>query len=199
MLNLQDILTEAIKNSNSKLKLLLTSCGFDNKKFVKIFLDNIGKDPKNIKACFIPTAAIDQESKDILPACLKELEDDLQIPKENITTYNLDKRCDLTQFDTIYIAGGTPSYLIKQIHKANMHKEFLRAIKKGVFIIGVSAGSMIFSPIVKNHIPILDNKLDVHTVKRSTPNGDLPPAKEQINLGNMSAILILGTKRQIIS
>ena len=46
-------------------KILLTSAGFNNKKFEKLFLKEIGKPAKEIRAIFVPTAAVYGDAKGI--------------------------------------------------------------------------------------------------------------------------------------
>ncbi len=51
--------------------ILLTSAGFDNKKIEEKFLELVDKPVGKIKVIFIPTAAITEEQKAIVPFCEK--------------------------------------------------------------------------------------------------------------------------------
>ena len=44
-------------------RLLLTSTGFDNRRFASLFLEKINKDAADIKVIFVPTAATDDDAK----------------------------------------------------------------------------------------------------------------------------------------
>ena len=181
-------------------KILLTSTGFDNKNIKNIFLTYVNKPIRKCKVLFIPTAANDKESKEILPFCYKELID-CGISKNNIINYNCDKELtyeDIKFFNVIYVAGGSEKYLIKKINEINFNNTLLTAINKGIFYVGVSAGSMILTSSVKNNIPILSNKLEPHCTKNLISNGVLESNNININLSDNQAVWIYGDKITII-
>ena len=45
------------------MRLMLTSCGLETEKIRDHFLKMLGKDPRDTRALFIPTAAIDADSQ----------------------------------------------------------------------------------------------------------------------------------------
>ena len=57
------------------MKVLLTSAGSENKRIEETFLALTGKKPEDIKAVFIPAAAIDADAIEVLPKCLHDLLD----------------------------------------------------------------------------------------------------------------------------
>ncbi len=52
-------------------KILLTSAGFESKTISDTFLNLVGKEPKEIQALFIPTAAIFPAAITVLPKCME--------------------------------------------------------------------------------------------------------------------------------
>lgn len=181
-------------------KLLLTSTGFDNKKFQKLFLDNVGKKPEDIKALFVPTAANDDESKEVVPFCLQDLTDAGILP-DHIVTYNLDYSMgddEIGKYDAIYFCGGSETYLMEAINRVGFADALLKAIESGLFFIGVSAGSMIASSSVEKSLNIIPNQLEPHCEENVSLCGKLPNPNEQINLSDNQAVWIIGNDMEII-
>lgn len=180
--------------------ILLTSTGFTNKNFERLFLDNVGKPVEQLRALFVPTAANDEESRNILPLCRQDLTD-AGILDENIDTYDLDRPMDAIEiglYDAIYFCGGSETYLMEAINKVNFGPVLLEAVNDGLFYIGVSAGSMIASSSVKGSLGIIPNPLEPHCEKNITPNGKLPPKNAPINLSDDQAVWITDTGAEII-
>lgn len=184
----------------SKIRILLTSTGFDNKKFERLFIDNIGKPIKEVRVLFVPTAANDKESKEVVPFCRKELID-AGVLSKNIVTYNLDRPMEIRElmsFDAIYFCGGSETHLMKAIHKANFANVLIKAVKNGLFYIGVSAGSMIATGSVKNNLGFIPNPLEPHCEKDVTPDGKIPKGKIPINISDNQAVWITNDDAIII-
>ena len=53
------------------MRLMLTSCGLETEKIRDHFLKMLGKDPRDTRALFIPTAAIDADAIDVLSKCME--------------------------------------------------------------------------------------------------------------------------------
>lgn len=181
-------------------KILLSSTGFSNKNLEKIFLDNLEKPVNEVRVLFIPTAAIDEEAKSILPFCRQDLTD-AGVLEENIDTYELDQPMDVSElnnYDAVYFCGGSPEHLIKAIHQVDFAQPLLKAVENGLFYIGVSAGSMIATPSVENNLGIIPNPLEPHCEKNITSNGILPEAGNPVNISDDQAVWILGDTAMII-
>ena len=174
------------------MKVLLTSTGLENAEIRSTFLANIEKSLRFYKVLFVTCAAIDQESKDMIKECYKELLD-LNIKPASIVEYNFDFKMsidELNQYDLIYVCGKDENYLIEKIIASNMKTNLIKAIKDELFYIGVSAGARIGSPYVKDGLNFCPNKVDVHCIRDITPNGKLPPSNVQINLSDGQAVWI---------
>lgn len=181
-------------------RMLLTSTGFDNKKFEKMFIEEVGKAPVDIKALFIPTAANDPESKEVVPFCFQDLTGAGLLP-ENIFTYDLDYVIDkdtVANYDGIYFCGGSSAHLMEAINNANFKDTLLEAVDNGLFFIGVSAGSVICSSSIKNSLSIFDNPLKPHCKENLTPNGPLPAPGTQINISDNQAVWVHGDVLEVI-
>lgn len=173
-------------------RILLTSTGFTNKKLEKLFLEHVGKPAQNLRVVFVPTAANDEESRSVLPFCRQDLTD-AGVLDDNIVTYNLDRVMDITElcsFDAIYFCGGSESYLMNAINKINFAPTLIEAVNKGLFYIGVSAGSMIASSSVVNGLGIIPNHLEPHCEENITPDGPLPGTESPVNISDNQAVWI---------
>lgn len=181
-------------------KILLSSTGFSNKNLEKIFLDNLEKPVNEVRALFIPTAAIDEEAKSILPFCRQDLTD-AGVLEENIVTYDLEQPMDandLAKYDAVYFCGGSPEHLMEAIHRVDFAQPLLEAVEKGLFYIGVSAGSMIATPSVENNLGIIPNPLEPHCEENITPVGVLPKPGSPVNISDDQAVWIHGDIARII-
>lgn len=55
------------------MRVLLTSAGLETEEIEQYFVKMIGKDMSEVKALFIPTAAIDAGAIEVLPKCMNDL------------------------------------------------------------------------------------------------------------------------------
>ena len=175
------------------MNVLLTSCGFETKVIEQEFLKMLNKAPSQIKAIFIPTAAISPDAIEVLPKCLNDLLK-CGIVRENIFVYDLHDTVDVDLFevyDVIYLCGGDPTYLLKRIHEQGFDKELKSFIESGGVVVGVSAGSMIFADDMPNNLGLLKCALDVHCSKDACEKaGKYSLSRtERIRLGNEQAII----------
>lgn len=201
-------------------KLLLTSTGFSNKHFEKLFLQNINKTVDKIKVIFIPTAANCDDSREMLPYCMLDLLN-AGIMKENILIYELkylmsanNSRVhkageakipfnfrllsydEIMQYDAIYFCGGYTEILLAEINRTGFTDVLKKAVDNGLFYIGVSAGSIMAVGNLSDNLCYIKNELSVHA-ENGTPCGALPD-NENIALTNSQAIWIEGDKCEII-
>lgn len=182
------------------MKVLLTSTGLKHSDIRDVFLSNIEKSLRFYKVLFVTCAAIDKESKDMVKECYKELLD-LNIKPSSITEYDLEYKMsvdELNKYDLIYVCGEDENYLIEKIVVSKMRSNLINAVKDGLFYIGVSAGTRIASPYVKDGLNFCPNKINVHCIKSVTPNGELPPSSVQINLSDGQAVWIKDNTMTII-
>lgn len=181
-------------------KLILTSAGFENKIIEQKFLNMVHKPLYEIKALWIPTAAIDDAARAVLPKCMNDLLN-AGILSENIEVYNLDRemtREEITSFDAVYVCGGNTRYLLDKMYNAefvSLLKEFI--LQGGVYI-GVSAGSLICVNGLEGNLGFLQCSLSVHCVE-GTASGTIDMNhSSHINLTNQQAIIIEDKKCYII-
>lgn len=175
------------------MNVLLTSCGLETNAIEQAFLKMLNKEPTQIKAMFIPTAAISPDAIEVLPKCLNDLLK-CGISRENISVYDLydDMDDDLSEkYDVIYLCGGSPTYLLRRIHERGFDKKLETFIEHDGIVVGVSAGSMIFADDMPNNLGLLDCALDVHCSKDICEKaGKYSLSRtECIRLGNEQAIV----------
>ncbi len=173
-------------------KIILTSAGFENKLIEQKFLTMSNKQPEEIKALWIPTAAIDEAAKAVLPKCRNDLLHAGILP-ENITTYDLDykmKYDEITNYDTVYVCGGNSRYLLDKMIEANFVDLLKRYIEQGGIYIGVSAGSCICVNGFEDSLGFLSCTLSVHCAEGNKPGAIDIKHCSHIDLTNHQAIIL---------
>lgn len=176
------------------MNVLLTSCGLETDALRDAFLAMLPHPPASTRALFIPTAANDPDAIEVLPKCLNDLLK-CGIPRENIAVYDLYDAMGSAvsaMYDVIYLCGGSSAYLLRRIRERGFEKELADLIARGGVILGVSAGSRIFSNALPGNLGLLLCGLDVHCGDQTrTPAGTYPKNRqEKIRLGNRQAILV---------
>ncbi len=174
------------------MRVMLTSCGLETEQIKEQFLKILGKEPSDTKALFIPTAAIDADAIEVLPKCMNDLLK-CGILKENIRVFDLHRNMsvdELKTYDVVYLTGGRTPYLLERINDTGFRDTLLTFIRDGGFVIGVSAGSIIFANNLPGNLGLLDTKLDVHCEASSYTGKVLFPLIENMKLSNTAAILI---------
>jgi dipeptidase E len=173
-------------------KIILTSAGFENKKIEQKFHDMVNKPSNEIKAIWIPTAAIDDDAKAVLPKCMDDLLN-AGISAKNIKTYNLDHVMqyeEMTTFDVVYVCGGNSRYLLDKMYEANFVSLLKKFINQGGIYIGVSAGSRICVNGLEDNLGFLPCTISVHCLEGNI-SGDIDiNHSSHINLTNNQAIII---------
>ena len=192
--------------------LFLTSNGLTND-MKKQFFDIIGKNPRDTKILFIPTAALETDmAREGIAICLYELSL-MGIPYENIVIYNLEliiskgyERTyssyvkdtfmfarlltdeELKKFDAVFVGGGDASVLCREMSRTGFDKTLEKAINDGLVYVGISAGSMYAAGNLKDGLHIIDNPIIPHC------NGEkitkLTSANNEIRLNDGHAVYI---------
>ena len=174
------------------MRVMLTSCGLETQKIKDHFLEMLGKEGTEARALFIPTAAIDADAIGVLPKCMDDLLK-CGIQKENIRVFDLHENMpidELKTYDIVYLTGGRTSYLLERINDTGFRETLLAYIRDGGFVIGVSAGSIIFAGNLPGNLGLLDTKLDVHCEASSYTGRVSFPLTGNLKLSNTAAILI---------
>jgi peptidase E len=174
-----------------EMRVMLTSCGLETQKIKDCFLTMLGKEGAKAKALFIPTAAIDADAIEVLPKCMNDLLK-CGIPKENIRVFDLHQNMpmdELKTYDVVYLTGGRTSYLLERINDTGFRETLLTYIRDNGFVIGVSAGSIIFANNLPGNLELLDTKLDVHCEASSYTGKVSFPLMENMKLSNTAAII----------
>lgn len=178
-------------------KILLTSAGFENPLVKECFLELLGKSAEEARALFIPTAAIDAESRAMLPKCMGDLLNAGLLP-EHIVSFDLDRAMpveELAGYEAVYFCGGSTEYLLERVKASGFHKLLNQALERGLVYVGVSAGSMIAAGNLEDNLGYLPQKLEVHCENGSAP-GTLPDGT--VYLTNAQAVRMVDGDREII-
>ncbi len=174
------------------MRVLLTSAGFETEEIKECFMNMAGKDMSLVKALFIPTAAIDADSIEVLPKCMNDLLK-CGILNKNIKVYDLHAGMaikELQQYDVVYLCGGNTHYLLERINDTKFNKSLMEYINDNGFVIGVSAGSLIFSNNLNDNLSLIDTKLDVHCAAGEKRGKLTYPLKNNVKLTNTCALVI---------
>ena len=127
------------------MKLLLTSNGLSNNLITKAFNELIGKDPKDSKVAFIPTAANPERgNKDWLIDDLYRIKNcGYYVDIIELTAIRPDElKIALKDMDAIFVGGGNTFYLSYWMQKSGLFDMLPDLLKTKVYA-GISAGSMI--------------------------------------------------------
>lgn len=181
-------------------RIILTANGLENKNIGKMFLQLIDKEPVNIKAVFVPTAANNAGAIEVLPKCMHDLLD-LGIPEGNIFVYDLHYKMEyeeLSQYDVIYFCGGSTAYLLQRINETDFKTPLKKYIDNGGVYIGVSAGSIISANNLPENLGYLDCKLDVHGNEGINIGRFDPKQFSHIRLPDNRAIIIKDNSYEVI-
>lgn len=172
-------------------RIILTSAGFENKKIENIFINMIDNPAHKAKVLWIPTAAIDEASKAVLPKCMNDLLF-AGIKKENITIYDLDHELsyeELQQYDSVYVCGGDCNHLLNEMMKVDFVNLINRYVMNDGVYVGVSAGSCICGKDYEKGFNWLTPIIDVHC-RKGTKNGNISFNKyKRINLKDSQALI----------
>ncbi len=177
-------------------KLLLTSSGFDNKKIEQKFLELINKPVEEIRVLFIPTAAISEAQKAIIPLCRKDLLN-AGILDNNIETFNLDRLMtgeEICTYNGIYVCGGDTQHLLDRMNENRFKQNLNNFLESGGVYVGVSAGSIVMAENLENNLSCLNCKLKVHGKTGSLCGPIIERNKQTIELTDNQAILINGNE-----
>lgn len=177
--------------------ILLTSAGFENPVVRDCFLEMLGKPPAKARALFIPTAAIDEDAKAVLPKCRNDLLGAGILPG-HITDFDLDREMsaeELSGYDTVYFCGGSTEYLLERIKAVGFDRSLDAALERGLVYVGVSAGSVMAAENLPGSLGYLPRELEVHC-ESGSPRGKLPEGT--VYLTNAQAIKILDGDAEII-
>lgn len=180
--------------------LILTSTGFDNEKIQEKFLEFVNVSNDKIKVIFIPTAAITEDAKVMLPLCMNDLLN-AGVLEQNIVTYDLDRvmSCnEICNFNAIYVCGGNTQYLLNKMNEAKFYIPLKKFLDNGGVYVGVSAGSVAVAKNLPDNLGYINCILKVHA-EEGTECGDLNTSDcPNIKLTDSQAIIVNNNNISII-
>ncbi len=153
---------------------MLTSTGFTNNNIKERFFELVNIPADKIKIIFIPTAAITEDAKGMIPICKNQLLN-AGILENNIYTYDLDRimSCDeICNFNAIYVCGGNPQHLLNKMNETEFYLSLKKFLDHGNVYLGVSAGSIVLSKNLPNNLEYINCTLNIHS-KEGTECGYL--------------------------
>ncbi len=84
---------------------------------------------------------------------------------ENIRVYDLHAGMEIEElrnYDVVYLCGGDTQYLLDRINDTKFNKSLMEYIHSNGFVMGVSAGSLIFANNLRGNLGLIDTRLEVH-------------------------------------
>ncbi|MCH5325417.1 MAG: Type 1 glutamine amidotransferase-like domain-containing protein [Eubacterium sp.] len=175
-------------------RLFLTSTGLSTSELQKRFFDEVDMPAENIKVLFIPTAAVDDEAKAVLPLCRDDVLN-LGVPEKNITVYDLDRNLteeEIAAYNMIYVCGGSPEYLLSRMNAVGFSDTLKTAFEHDVIYIGVSAGSIVCGANLSDNLGYCEKTIGVHCTTHIC-NG------ERIDLTDNQALFVKDAETYIIN
>lgn len=127
------------------MKLLLTSNGIANQSIAAALIELTGKQPKDTRAAFIPTAAnAERGNKEWLIKDMYRIhEQGYQVDIIDLAVLGQDRlRSALESVDIIFVGGGNTFYLSYWMQKSGLAEMLPELLQTKVYA-GISAGSMV--------------------------------------------------------
>ncbi len=177
---------------DKNMKVLLTSVGLETEEIKECFMEMAGKDMSMVKALFIPTAVVNADAIAVLPKCMNDLLK-CGIPNKNIRVYDMHYGMELEelqQYDVVYLCGGDTYYLLERINDTKFNESLMAYINSNGLVIGVSAGSLIFTNNIPDNLGLIDTKLDVHCAEGEKRGKVAFPIKSNVRITNTCALVI---------
>lgn len=182
------------------VQALLTSAGLENPRILQALSHMLPQPARQIRALFLPTAAIDEDARAVPPKCWKDLLD-LGVPEAHITVCDLDRplsAADLAGYGLIYVCGGSTEHLAARM-RAQGFAQALPAFfaESGVYV-GVSAGSLVAAGNCPGGLGLVAATLRVHRPCGATPGPLDPAATRPLDLTNAQAIRLMAGRADIL-
>lgn len=174
------------------MRVLLTSAGLETEEIKEYFVKMLGKDVSTVKALFIPTAAINAGAIEMLPKCMNDLLK-CGIQNNNIKVFDMHTGMDIAElqkYDVVYLCGGDAAYLLERVNATGFNENLMEYIKGNGMVIGVSAGSLLFSNNLVENLGLIDTRLDVHCPDGEARGKVEYPLKDNMRLTNTCALVI---------
>ena len=182
------------------MKIFLTSAGFDNKDILRRFVKAAKIEEKSSKILFVPTAAITDGGKEMLPFCHQEIIES-GVLETNINEIQISEMAtitDLNDYCAIYVAGGDTRHLVDEMNKYNFRTILDGYLSNGGVYLGVSAGSVALTNTFPGCLNYINCKLDVHR-KHGTQSGKIDRKTfSEIDLTDNQAIIIHDLETEIV-
>ncbi len=174
------------------MRVLLTSAGLETEEIKEYFVKMLGKDVSTVKALFIPTAAINAGAIEMLPKCMNDLLK-CGIQNNNIKVFDMHTGMDIAElqkYDVVYLCGGDAAYLLERVNATGFNENLMEYIKGNGMVIGVSAGSLLFSNNLVENLGLIDTRLEVHCPDGEARGKVEYPLKDNMRLTNTCALVI---------
>ena len=94
------------------------------------------------------------------------------------------------QYDVVYLCGGDTAYLLERVNATGFSKTLMEYIRADGMVIGVSAGSLLFSNNLAGNLGLINTKLDVHCQEGETRGKLAYPLKDNVRLTNTCALVV---------
>ena len=90
----------------------------------------------------------------------------------------------------VYLCGGDTAYLLERVNATGFSKTLMEYIRADGMVIGVSAGSLLFSNNLAGNLGLINTKLDVHCQEGETRGKLAYPLKDNVRLTNTCALVV---------
>lgn len=101
---------------------------------------------------------------------------------------------ELQKYDVVYLCGGNTAYLLERVNATGFSTTLTEYIQQNGMVIGVSAGSLLFSNNLEGNLGLINTRLDVHCPDGEERGKVEYPLKDNIRLTNTCQVRL---KRQL--
>lgn len=182
------------------LNIFLTSAGFDNKEILRRFVESLPKTREFPKLLFVPTAAITDGGREMLPFCRQEIAD-AGFPETGVLEVQISEIAslpELSAYRVIYVAGGDTEHLVDEMNKHNFRETLDCLLEAGGTYFGVSAGSIALTNSFPGCLNYINCKLSVHQNIGTKPGPISLRDYSEISLTDNQAIVIHPAQAEIV-
>ncbi|CAG7599376.1 IS1595 family transposase ISBci1 [Paenibacillus solanacearum] len=130
-------------------KIVLTSTGLATPKITEAFLGLIGRNPEELTAGIITTAAVQLKEQARPTVKMKQAFDSMGLRRVKMIDVEFEDARQLLECDVICISGGNPFHLLHHLRQSGADRIITEQSTQGVVLVGISAGTVVLGPDIR--------------------------------------------------
>jgi len=133
----------------SQKRLLLLAQSFVSEKVRQYFLDSLPDMPEKLSVVIITTASVEWKERNWSAVAAQRFFLEAGFAKVDFLDIEFEDPQKLEKYPVIYLSGGSPFYLLLHLKRTGADKILKVLFEKGTYLIGGSAGAVIFCPDIR--------------------------------------------------